>query len=413
MRRRELLTGAAALAAFGGLPAEAAMNYGPRRALLVTKVASIGPVGPKAVILPTPPFGSSNLVAWYDVAATYIDSNGVAQPSVFYDTVGHNSVSGLLDLAGNGNDFFAGSGAATTPAGDKAFQPDKSINGGPYFSVATQSLDCVNGSMLNGLSQISIYALLRPDIPLGGVKRTLLYVSEGFTSGSLISATVANGGTGHAVGDYIPFSGGTASTQAIVKVAAVSSGVITGITLINPGAYTVFPASPVSQGTSTGAGTGATFNAVFTTIGGSTAAERLTAYLSAGTTGRKPYITSSALDGAANTTSTSANKSVGLLNTGALNDTVTKVRQGWEIDYTGGTASMAAYQNGVLDTTQTWTPAETAPWTLGTADSKLIRLGNNNTPNSALGMEIVALIILSEIPSSGRRALIDASWAGR
>lgn len=76
------------------------------------------------------------------------------------------------------------------------------------------------------------------------------------------SVTVAAGGSGYATGDVVTLAGGT-GTAAQVLVASVSSGAITLGKLVDPGSYSVVPASPVAQDTTTGTGTGATFTPVW------------------------------------------------------------------------------------------------------------------------------------------------------
>ena len=120
---------------------------------------------------------------------------------------------------------------------------------------------------------------------------------------------------------------------------------------------------------------------------------------------------SSVRDVALNTTSNAVNKSVGLANGGVLNDTVTKVREGWEIDYTVSPAAYTAFQNGVQDTVSTWTPVEATPWILNSSPSAITYLGNNGLFNSVLFMEVVAGIVLAEIPSVDRRTAIDSYLA--
>lgn len=68
------------------------------------------------------------------------------------------------------------------------------------------------------------------------------------------------GGSGYVVGDQITLAGGTFSTAAVVTVIQVSSGAISAIEVSNPGAYSV-SATTFTQASTTGAGTGATFNA--------------------------------------------------------------------------------------------------------------------------------------------------------
>lgn len=75
------------------------------------------------------------------------------------------------------------------------------------------------------------------------------------------SATVAAGGSGYVVGDTLTLSGGTAVTQATFRVATVSSGAVTSVTLLTPGNYVTNPGSPVS--TTGGTGTGCTLTVTF------------------------------------------------------------------------------------------------------------------------------------------------------
>lgn len=74
------------------------------------------------------------------------------------------------------------------------------------------------------------------------------------------------GGTGYAINDTLQLAGGTWTTSPIVlTVSAVGvGGVITAVSVTNPGAYTIFPTNPVSQLSTSGSGTGATFNLKFT-----------------------------------------------------------------------------------------------------------------------------------------------------
>ena len=90
------------------------------------------------------------------------------------------------------------------------------------------------------------------------------------------SATVVNGGTGHAVNDVITLSNGLTNVPmgapAQLVVTTVSGGVITAIEIVNQvynseaptgGSYFTQPTDPVAQGSTTGTGTGATFNLAF------------------------------------------------------------------------------------------------------------------------------------------------------
>jgi hypothetical protein len=77
---------------------------------------------------------------------------------------------------------------------------------------------------------------------------------------TVTAAAVQAGGSGYAVGDTITLTGGTAITQAVLTVATLSGSAVATATVTYTGFYTVKPTDPVSQGSTSGAGTGATFN---------------------------------------------------------------------------------------------------------------------------------------------------------
>lgn len=72
-----------------------------------------------------------------------------------------------------------------------------------------------------------------------------------------VNATIVSGGTGHAVNDTLTGVSGT-GTKYTLNVDTVSSGVITSVSIVTAGEYTVAPTNPDTT-TSSGAGTGATF----------------------------------------------------------------------------------------------------------------------------------------------------------
>lgn len=109
-----------------------------------------------------------------------------------------------------------------------------------------------------------------------------------FSGQALQSATVYNtgsvGGTGYAVNDQITIAGGTltsAATPAILFVTSVGlNGVVTGVYVGNPGAYTALPGAPaqgasysqpITQESTTGVGTGAQFQVVWVIEGAAVA----------------------------------------------------------------------------------------------------------------------------------------------
>lgn len=93
-----------------------------------------------------------------------------------------------------------------------------------------------------------------------GATFTLTY----FSAASAISSINA-AGSGYAVGDTITLAGGTARYQTQITVTAVnSSGGVTSASIGLAGLYTTAPSNPVAQGSTTGSGTGATFNLTLT-----------------------------------------------------------------------------------------------------------------------------------------------------
>jgi hypothetical protein len=105
---------------------------------------------------------------------------------------------------------------------------------------------------------------------------------------SVVSATVANGGTGYAVGDLIVLTPGAYGPNnvptntppigcpAILKVLTAPGGIIGTVAIVNSfqqaqpendepvsGSYFLSQVSPVPQGTTSGSGVGATFNLTF------------------------------------------------------------------------------------------------------------------------------------------------------
>lgn len=146
--------------------------------------------GPQAVVMPTPSFGSANLLAWWDVTKTWKDSSGVDQPSVTYDTVGFDTVSSMEDLSGNGYGI---------QQGDKSLQPIKGAAGGPVFDASGHVLECFRKALINGKSGVTFFAKLKPrsDLYAGGSARCILAISRS-TSTTLIRQTfeLSSGSTG-------------------------------------------------------------------------------------------------------------------------------------------------------------------------------------------------------------------------
>lgn len=80
------------------------------------------------------------------------------------------------------------------------------------------------------------------------------------------SAAVQTGGSNYAVGDTIVLTGGTfVGNYATLTVATLSGSAVATVNVTYPGWYSVKPADPVTQGATSGSGTGVTFNLTWTT----------------------------------------------------------------------------------------------------------------------------------------------------
>lgn len=76
-----------------------------------------------------------------------------------------------------------------------------------------------------------------------------------------ITPTLVSGGSGYVVGNLITLAGGTRSTPVVITVDSVDGGgAILTSHMSTAGNYTALPTNPVAQATTSGIGTGATFN---------------------------------------------------------------------------------------------------------------------------------------------------------
>lgn len=151
-------------------------------------VVTVAAAGPQAVVMPTPSFGSTNLLAWWDVNKTFTDSDGSTQPLAYYDDIAFNTVTTIEDASGNG---FALAQA------DKSLQPLKGGNGGAVTDIAAHMLVSSKKSLINGLSKLTVGFRVKPrsDLAVTGTARTLFYVSRSTNSNNIRAAVTLSGGT--------------------------------------------------------------------------------------------------------------------------------------------------------------------------------------------------------------------------
>jgi hypothetical protein len=111
--------------------------------------------------------------------------------------------------------------------------------------------------------------ILYPGQTIQGTGVTLGTVVTALGGSAVLSTAITTGGTGYAVGDTITVTGGVYSQQATYTVATVAAGVVTALTVVSSGVYTVVPGTP-STTTTSGNGTGLTLTLTFGTGTGNT-----------------------------------------------------------------------------------------------------------------------------------------------
>ncbi|TXH03800.1 MAG: hypothetical protein E6R07_10335 [Nevskiaceae bacterium] len=179
---------------------------------------------------------------------------GNASYTISLVDAGNNPISnqGLTISSASNNPFTFVSGSQTSANGQVAIQYT-GANGGGDVLTAQPSGCAASAAQAKQSVQVATQNLMilapsaNAQLPFGAVGT--------FVTG----ATVAAAGTGYVVGDVLALSGGTSTIGAQLKVTAVSgAGAITGISVVNGGAYSAVPASPASL--SGGSGSGATVN---------------------------------------------------------------------------------------------------------------------------------------------------------
>lgn len=98
---------------------------------------------------------------------------------------------------------------------------------------------------------------------VNGVAGTLIVALGNAIRAIVGTPAIVAGGTGYTAADTLTVVGGTSSTAATITVDTVSGGVVTGITVLDAGAYSVLPANPVGVTGGTG-GNDATFTVAWT-----------------------------------------------------------------------------------------------------------------------------------------------------
>ena len=146
------------------------------------------PAGPQAVVLPTPSFGATDLLAWWDVTKSFTDSDGATVSSAFYDTLGYNTVAAIEDMTGNGYGLIQG---------DKSLQPLKGGAGGMVTDIAAHVLSSGRKALINSKGKLTVGMRVKPrsDLTVTGSARTLFYISRSTNTANIRTAISLNGST--------------------------------------------------------------------------------------------------------------------------------------------------------------------------------------------------------------------------
>jgi hypothetical protein len=110
----------------------------------------------------------------------------------------------------------------------------------------------VTGSISGTVLTVTAVAngILYPGQTIQGTGVTAGTIITALGGSAALSFAITSGGTGYAVGDTITVTGGIYSEQATYTVATVAAGVVTGLTTVSNGVYTVVPGTPSTTTTS-------------------------------------------------------------------------------------------------------------------------------------------------------------------
>jgi hypothetical protein len=160
-------------------------------------------------------------------------------------------------------------GTGTGGVGTYTINISQTVSTTNLNSAATAAV--FTGSISNNILTVTAVTsgTLYPGQTIQGSTVTAGTVITALGGSAAISYSITSGGTGYAVGDTITVIGGVYSQQTTYTVSTVVAGVVTGLTVVNYGVYTVVPGTPASTTTS-GNGTGLTLTLTFGTGTGNT-----------------------------------------------------------------------------------------------------------------------------------------------
>lgn len=132
----------------------------------------------------------------------------------------------------------------------------KAIAGSLGAPSITFSADATSGAYLPATGILGLVSH-----SLGLTVDTTIYQAQ--------SATIQAGGSNYAIGDTITETGGTFTSPAVFTVASLTGSAVASVTVTVPGVYKAKPSNPVSQGSTSGTGSGCTLNITWNDPGAS------------------------------------------------------------------------------------------------------------------------------------------------
>ena len=175
----------------------------------------------------------------------------------------------LLGLGITSGTIITALGTGTGGTGTYTINSSQTINSEAMSSaaIAAQITGSISGTVLTvtGVTSGTLY----PGQTIQGTGVTAGTIITALGGSAALSYSITAAGTGYAVGDTITVTGGIYSQQATYTVATVAAGVVTGLTTVSNGVYTVVPGTP-AQTTTSGNGTGLTLTLTFGTGTGGT-----------------------------------------------------------------------------------------------------------------------------------------------
>ena len=159
----------------------------------------------------------------------------------------------------------AGSGTSWTINNTATISTAIQMNSATVAAVITASI-ATSTLTVTAVTSGTLY----PGQTIQGATVTGNTIITALGSGTVLSATIATGGTGYAVNDTVTVLGGVyGSSPATYTVTSVSAGVVTGLTQTFAGSYTSNPVNPAST-SSNNVGSGLTLTLTFGTGTGNT-----------------------------------------------------------------------------------------------------------------------------------------------